>query len=125
IIANPSSLDPQVGPAGSDVQTLYPLFDTLIDFDPATLEPKPGLAESWEFRDLETLALTLRPGIEFHDGTPMDAEAVKESIELFIEAGAHDDLVTVDSVEAESDLEVVLHLNQPDSTLVLALADRA
>ena len=33
--ANPSSLDPQTGGSGSDHSFLYPMFDTLIDFEAA------------------------------------------------------------------------------------------
>src|SRR5262245_51613682 len=43
---NPSSMDPQTGGSGSDHVFLYPIFDTLIDFEPATLKAIPGLAES-------------------------------------------------------------------------------
>lgn len=36
---NPSTLDPHTGSAGSDHVILYPMFDTLIGFDPDTLQP--------------------------------------------------------------------------------------
>ena len=47
-----------------------------------TLEPEARLAESWEQNaDATSTQVTLRPGIEFHSGKPLDAEAVKLSIE--------------------------------------------
>ncbi len=67
--ANPSSLDPQTGGSGSDHAFLYPIFDTLIDFEPTTLKAIPGLAESWSNPDPKTLLLNIRPGVTFHDGT--------------------------------------------------------
>jgi len=79
--ANPSSLDPQTGGAGSDHTMLYPMYDTLTEWDYETLKPKPGLASSWSFTDPQTLVLNLRSGVTFHDGTPLDAEAVKFNFE--------------------------------------------
>jgi len=71
INTNPSSLDPQAGPSGTDHVALYPLYATLVEFDPATLKATPGLAESWSFTDPTTLQLKLRPGLKFSDGSPV------------------------------------------------------
>ena len=46
------------------------VFDALIDFEPQTLELKPGLAKCWKFTDPKTLVLELVEGVKFHDGTP-------------------------------------------------------
>jgi ABC-type transport system substrate-binding protein len=43
----PSTLYPHRGSSGTDHMTLYPIFDTLVRFDP-NLTPQPGLAESWD-----------------------------------------------------------------------------
>ena len=66
---------------GLDHAFLYTIFDTLIEFECDTLKPMPGLAESWKFADPKTLVLNIRPGVLFHDGTPLDAEAVKFNLE--------------------------------------------
>ena len=60
---------------------LFPMYDTLTEWDYETLKPKPGLAESWTFSDPQTLVLNIRSGVTFHDGTPLDAEAVKFNLE--------------------------------------------
>lgn len=52
------------------------IYGTLVTFDPVTLEYGPGLAESYETEDGRVWTLTLREGLEFTDGTPLDAEAV-------------------------------------------------
>src|SRR5258705_12314302 len=75
--ANPSSLDPATGGAGSDHAFLFTMYDTLTEWDFETLKPKPGLAESWSFADPTTLVLNIRSGVTFHDGTPLDAASVK------------------------------------------------
>ena len=45
-------------------------------------EVEPRLAESWEIaEDGRSVTFTLREGVTFHDGTPLDAAAVKFSLE--------------------------------------------
>lgn len=125
---NPSSMDPQTGGSGSDHVFLYPFFDTLVDFEPATLKAIPGLAESWRYPDATTLVLTLRAGVTFHDGTPLDAAAVKFNLDRARSdprSNIKGDLVTVEAVEASGPLEVTIRLKQPDSALLLILSDRA
>src|SRR5207253_4308765 len=72
---NPAALDPMTGRNLPDLNTLYAVFDALIDFVPQTLELKPGLAKSWTFTDPKTLVLELIDGVSFHDGAPFNAEA--------------------------------------------------
>src|SRR6476646_1066359 len=60
---NPGSFDPMTGRNLTDVNVLYGVFDALIDFEPLTLELKPGLAKSWKFTDLKTLVLDLVDGV--------------------------------------------------------------
>jgi peptide/nickel transport system permease protein/peptide/nickel transport system substrate-binding protein len=126
--ANPSSLDPQTGGSGSDHAFLYPIFDTLIDFEPATLKAIPGLAESWSNPDPKTLLLNIRPGVTFHDGTPLDAAAVKFNLDRARtdpRSNIKGDLVTVEGVEVTGPQQVAIKLKQPDSALLLILSDRA
>jgi peptide/nickel transport system permease protein/peptide/nickel transport system substrate-binding protein len=125
---NPSTLDPITGGLGSDHMLLYPLFDTLVDFEPATLAPKPGLATAWEFPDPKTLVLTLREGIKFHDGEPFDASAVKFNLDRARtdqRSSVKGDLQSLATVEVLAPTKVALHLSRPDTALPLILADRA
>ncbi len=126
--ANPSSLDPQTGGAGSDHTMLYPMYDTLVEWDYETLKPKPGLAQSWSFPDPQTLVLNIRPGVTFHDGAPLDAEAVKFNLDRAKteqRSNIKADLATVASIEATGPLQVTLKLSQPDAALPGILSDRA
>ncbi len=121
-----SSLDPIAGTAGTDHVLLYPVYDTLVSFDPETLTPEPGLAESWEQTD-DALVLNLREDVTFHDGTVFDADAVVFNItrakgESSL-IGA--DLARVESATAVDDHTVRLDLNRADTSLLLTLADRA
>ena len=55
------------------------IYDTLVGRGPM-LEKEPGLATSWKMLDAKTWEFKLRPGVLFHDGTPLTAEDVVFSI---------------------------------------------
>ncbi len=53
------------------------ILEPLVRFKPGTFEIEPGLAERWDVSDdLKTWTFHLRPGVTFHDGSPVDADAV-------------------------------------------------
>lgn len=126
--ANPSSLDPMTGLAGDDTPVLWALYATLLEFEYETLQPKAGLAESWEYPDEKTLTLKLRPGLTFHDGSVLDAEAVKYNLERSRtdpRSTIRTDLSSVETIETEGADLVILRLKRPDALLPLALTSRA
>jgi peptide/nickel transport system substrate-binding protein len=60
-------------------------LETLIRYESdGTL--RPGLAESWEQSSPTEWTFTLREGVEFQDGTPMDARAVVGAVTHVLEA---------------------------------------
>lgn len=65
-----------------DVLTvLSALFDALVCYD-ENMRYAPALAESWTVSDdARTWTFRLRRGVQFHNGDPCDAEAVKYSLE--------------------------------------------
>ncbi|MBI3733741.1 MAG: hypothetical protein HY259_09850 [Chloroflexi bacterium] len=74
------SMDPyQVNQVAGE-SVMKALFDHLIerDFDGNLV---PGLAESWKVVDEKTIEFRLRQGVNFHNGEPFTAEAVKYSVE--------------------------------------------
>src|SRR3954466_3024272 len=126
--ANPSSLDPATGGAGSDHAFLFTMYDTLTEWDFETLKPKPGLAESWSFADPLTLVLNIRPSVTFHDGTPLDAEAVKFNLERNKsdpKSNIKADLASMASAEVTGPMQVTLKMSAPDAALPGILSDRA
>lgn len=120
-----SNTDPLLGNSGHDHITLLNMYDTLVFWD-SELQPQPGLATSWEYADEKTVILHLREGVTFHDGTPFDAEAVKVNLERAnSETSRVSDLINVQSIEVVDTYTVKLYLSQPDSSIILALSDRA
>jgi peptide/nickel transport system substrate-binding protein len=60
------------------IVALYSLCGRLVEFDNATWQYRPGLAESWSRTgDGRTVDIVLRDGIKFSDGHPITAEDVQ------------------------------------------------
>ncbi len=78
----PPHLDPTSAAAGAIDSVLYSnVFEGLTRFD-SSGAVIPGLAKSWEVSDDGlTYTFTLNEGVTFHDGTTMDAEDVKFSLD--------------------------------------------
>jgi peptide/nickel transport system substrate-binding protein len=75
--AEPVQLDPAVVTDGVSLGLAQQVFETLVRFRGTTTDLEPGLAERWEASaDGLTWTFHLRPGVRFHDGTPLDAAAV-------------------------------------------------
>ncbi|MFF6012663.1 ABC transporter substrate-binding protein [Rahnella sp. R3(2024)] len=96
------------------------LFDTLVLRD-ANMQLQPGLATAWKALDDTTWSFTLRPGVKFSDGEPVNAQAVKFSIDRILDPANHSPTIsyirTIKSVEVSSDLEVKIHTTGPDPLL--------
>jgi peptide/nickel transport system substrate-binding protein len=85
-VAEPRSLDPHAVTATNDFRILVNLYEGLVRYRDGTLEVEPALAESWTVNDAGTeYAFTLRRGVRFHDGSALDAEAVKFNFERMLD----------------------------------------
>ena len=72
---DPSSLDPQLIQTLNDSHITMALYEGLTIPDPVTLEPRPGVAKSWDYDD-KTLTWTfhLRPEAKWSNGDPVTAQ---------------------------------------------------
>lgn len=124
----PSSLDPiETRSAGSVGATeLSAIYDVLMISDKKSGEYTPKLAESLEVDDDYTeYTLTLRDGVTFSDGTPVDADAVRWSIERYADSGF--DLAAiftsaVAAIDTPDERTVVFTMNHPWSRFPALLA---
>jgi ABC-type transport system substrate-binding protein len=124
-------LDPAI--AGSNgYGDILPLVDNITEgltrFKPGTIEIEPALAESWEVsEDGLQYVFTIRPGVTFHDGTPLDAKAVEtnflrqfdEDNPLHQESMVYAGIVfaDVESVKATGDMELTVTMSRPSVLL--------
>lgn len=141
-----ASLDPALADdAAAAVNDL--LYDGLVMLDEGG-KPAPALAESWLVsEDGLAYTFTLRPGLTFSDGTPIDADAVVENFNRWFDPESplrgsadyaafqtafagfrgemNDDgtpISTVDGIEKIDERTVIVHLNRTDEDLLTKLA---
>lgn len=102
------------------------VFEGLVDRT-LDLELKPGLAEEWEYLDDKTLQFKLRQGVEFHNGEPFNADAVKYTFDRLLgEEGAHGpqqaNYTSIDHVEVVDEYTVNFHMKEMDPVILTKLA---
>jgi peptide/nickel transport system substrate-binding protein len=82
LVGEPVSLDPAKSNRIQDDQVMWLLYDALTHLSPDGTKMEPALAERWEqSAGGLTYTFTLRKNVRFHDGSLLDAEAVKVSYE--------------------------------------------
>ncbi|WP_374159476.1 ABC transporter substrate-binding protein [Mycobacterium sp. G7A2] len=115
IAGEPDQLDPHKTSAYFSFEVLENVFDTLVEPD-ENLQMRPALAESWEVSDDElTWTFRLRPGVTFHDGSPLTSEDVAFSYNRIIdeELTNVDKFSAVTAVEAPDPATVVIRVDRP------------
>jgi peptide/nickel transport system substrate-binding protein len=75
-------LDPGHETDGESFKVMDNIYENLVTYEDTTTVIVPELAYRWEVsEDGLTYTFHLRPGVVFHDGTPLDAEAVVFSLD--------------------------------------------
>lgn len=125
---DPDMLDPSLGRTYVGRIVFSAFCDKLFDID-EKLNIVPQLALSHETSaDGKAVTIKLRPGVKFHDGEPLDAEAAKFSIERHMNMQGSfrkSELASVDHVEVVDPLTIKLILKAPFAPLISQLTDRA
>ena len=127
--AEPDFLDPTLAGSFYSRYVFHAMCEKLYDIN-ADTEIVPQLAESLPTisDDGLTVEIQVRQGVKFADGTDLDAEAVKTSLERDLtnpESARVTELGPIDTIEAPDPSTVVIHLKTPFAPLTAALADRA
>jgi peptide/nickel transport system substrate-binding protein len=150
--SDPVALDGALVSDGESIRVITQIFETLVALKPGTTEPEPGLAESWEANDDGTVwTFKIREGVNFHDGEPLDAEAVCFNFDRWYnfkgplqnpgatyywqvvfggfatynkDSGAPEDSL-YKSCEATDESTAVLTLTKPSATFIPALSQQA
>jgi peptide/nickel transport system substrate-binding protein len=113
----PDQLDPARTIALTSSQVMQVVYDRLVYIDDEGL-PQPWIAESWEISDDgKTISFTIREGMKFHDGTDVDANAVKFTYDRILDpemAAPYKSFVeTLESVDAPDARTAVFTFSEP------------
>jgi peptide/nickel transport system substrate-binding protein len=75
--ADPVVLDGALVSDGESLRAIDQMMEGLVTLKPGTTEVQPALAESWDISpDGREYTFNLRSGVQFHDGTQFNADAV-------------------------------------------------
>jgi len=121
----PPTLASYISTSGPIGQVTTKVYDGLLEYD-FDLQPKPGLAESWEeSADGKTITFKLRPGVKFHNGTPLTSADVEFSIMKVLKevhARGGNTFKDLEAIETPDELTAVFKLKKPAPYMIRALS---
>lgn len=125
LAADVDTLHPSDYSTNIESQILDQIYDTLIYMDMSgTSDPEARLAESWEVsEDGMTYTFHLRQDATFHDGTPVTADDVVFSLEMYQNSNYQNSYVDgLDHAEKQDDYTVVCHMQHMYSPFLLGVS---
>jgi peptide/nickel transport system substrate-binding protein len=128
------SLDFQNTTSGEVAKVTNQIYDGLVQFEPGETNIVAGLATEYNV-DGETITMSLREGVQFHNGEEFTADDYVATYERFtnpdheyypgddyVSAYGSYSLGTIDSVEKQGDYELEITLAQPYAPMIPNLA---
>ncbi|GII29611.1 ABC transporter substrate-binding protein [Planotetraspora mira] len=112
----------------NEIIAMENVYESLTRYNPQTKKAEPRLATSWTSTpDGKQWTFTLRPGVTFHTGKPLDAAAAKASIERTMKVGQGAAYIwgAVDKIEAKDATTLVFTLKYPTALDLVASAGYA
>jgi peptide/nickel transport system substrate-binding protein len=100
-------------------------YEGLLQLAPDGKTVEPALAEEWKQVSPTEYEFTLREGLTFHDGSELTVDDVEFSLERILDpeqGSPYRSLYRIDDVEVKGDNQVVIHLTQPQTSLLRLLA---
>jgi peptide/nickel transport system substrate-binding protein len=125
---SPSGIDPHLNASSELTIPLRSVYDTLVFEDPVNGGFVPGLASSWSISPNGlTYTFVLRTDVHFHDGTPFNAQAVKDNLDYTLNPDHHSQkaiymLGPFLEVEVLDEYTVAFHLSEPFAPLMDSLS---
>src|SRR5690348_6586236 len=126
--SEPDKLDPTLSRTLVGREVMETFCEKLYQADDK-LNVKPQLAAAMPdvSADGKTVTIKIRTGLKFADGTVMDANSVKMSLDRHLTlpgSGRKSEIGPVTSVTVTDPATVVLHLSQPYTPLIAQFTDR-
>jgi peptide/nickel transport system substrate-binding protein len=124
-LADMAQADPDVFYDIEGNTVILSVYEGLLKYKPDSTEVIPSLAQSWEESpDGLTYTFHLRTGVKFHDGTPLDAQAVKTSFQRRLDVGAAPAymLQPIASMQTPDNTTFVVRLKHPVAPFLYYMA---
>lgn len=121
--ADPATLNPAITSGFAEHLVAGQMFEALVGYDPNTLKPIPGLADSWDVAaDGLTYTFHLTKNATWHDGIKFTSADVKYSFENVIipyhPRGQAVFGTVLTSITTPDDYTAVFHLKQPSAPMI-------
>ena len=101
-------------------------WDMLVHRDPETFAIKPSLATEWKFAEDNSLDLTIRQGVKFHDGSTLSPDDVVYTINMAAnpdsKVATPSNYAWIDKAEKTGDLSVRIKMKRPTPAALEYLA---
>jgi peptide/nickel transport system substrate-binding protein len=124
-VADPKTLDPQKQFTEKNRTILQHIFEELVRINPEG-KLEPHLAQSWERLTPLTVRFHLRPSVKFHNGEDFSAEAVRFSIQRYLDPNTGFPgapfISSISSATVVDPLTVDVHTHYPDGLLLHRIA---
>ena len=113
-----SSMDPYARQETFLLTFTQNIYDPLIRRD-KNLKLEPALATKWGQSDPTTWFFDIRPGVKFHDGSPLTADDIVFSLNRANGPGSNmqSNFVSVKEIKKDGDMRVVVTTKYPDPLL--------
>ena len=125
---DPDILDPTLARTFVGRIVFMGLCDKLLDID-KDLKLVPQLATEWSWSSDQTaVTFKLRPGVSFHDGEKMDAEAVRYSLDRHLNLQGsfrRSEINVVKSIDVVDPQTIKVSMGAPFAPLLAQFTDRA
>ncbi|MGK7926926.1 MAG: ABC transporter substrate-binding protein, partial [Spirulina sp.] len=123
----PRTLDPADSYEIAGLGIIYNVCQSLYAYEPGTTDLKPLLATEMPeiSEDGLTYTISLRDDVTFHDGTAFNAEAMKFSLDRFIQNGGKPSSLLgdiIDAIEALDETTLTIKLQKPFAAFPALLA---
>ena len=101
-------------------------WDMLVHRDPETFAIKPSLATDWKFAEDNSLDLTIRQGVKFHDGSTLSPDDVVYTINMAAnpdsKVATPSNYAWIDKAEKTGDWTVRIRMKRPTPAALEYLA---
>jgi len=128
IESSPTNLDPRIGTDAQSERIDELIFDSLVKKD-KQFNLQPDLATSWEMPTPLTYIFHLRRGVLFQNGRHFTSRDVKWTLDSMrnhtLRTAKYQAYRNIADVETPDANTVVIHLSQPDASLLWNLSDGA